>query len=129
MFKSIASLALTVVLGIGASNSAMAQSMAQSKGYLRVLVVSTEDVPRYVHELDSGKRILQRLGVSVQTRVWRATFAGPEAGSIVVTQQFDSFAAFADAAKRTAADAEYSQWIMSLDKIRKIASDSLYQEL
>jgi len=125
MLKSIASLALMVALGIGASNSAS----AQGKGYLRVLVVSTEDVSRYVHELDNGKRILQRLGISVQTRVWRATFAGPEAGSVVVTQQFDSFAAFADAAKKTGADAEYSQWIMSLDKIRKIASDSLYQEL
>ncbi|MGO9039993.1 MAG: hypothetical protein ACLQKH_18585 [Steroidobacteraceae bacterium] len=125
MFKSIASLALMVALGIGASNNAL----AQSKGYLRVLVVSTEDVSRYVHELDNGRRIQQRLGISVQTRVWRATFAGPEAGSIVVTQQFDSFAAFADAAKKTGADAEYSQWIMGLDKIRKIASDSLYQEL
>ncbi len=125
MLKSLASLALMVALGIGASNSAL----AQSKGYLRVLVVSTEDVSRYVHELDNGKRILKRLGISVETRVWRATFAGPEAGSVVVTQEFDSFAAFADAAKKIGADAEYSQWIMSLDKIRKIASDSLYQEL
>ncbi len=125
MLKSIASLALMVALGIGASTSAL----AQGKGYLRVLVVSTDDVSRYVHELDTGKRILKRLGISVQTRVWRATFAGPEAGSVVVTQEFDSFAAFSDAVKKTGADTEYSQWIMSLDKMRKIASDSLYQEL
>jgi len=125
MLKSIASLALMVALGIGASSSAL----AQGKGYLRVLVVSTEDVSRYVHELDHGRGILKRLGITVQTRVWRATFAGPEAGSVVVTQEYDSFAAFADAVKKTGADAEYSQWIMSLDKIRKIASDSLYQEL
>jgi hypothetical protein len=125
MWKSIASLALIVALGIGASNGAL----AQGKGYLRVLVVSTEDVSGYVHELDNGRRILKRLGISVQTRVWRATFAGPEAGSVVVTQEFASFAAFADAASKTAADAEYSQWLKGLDKIRKIASDSLYQEL
>ena len=125
MLKSIASLALMVALGIGASNSAS----AQVKGYLRVLVVITEDVPRYVHELDNGRRILKRLGISVQTRVWHATFAGPEAGSVVVTQEYNNFAAFADAVSKTTADAEYSQWIMSLDKIRKIASDSLYQEL
>ena len=125
MLKSIASLALMIAFGIGASNSAL----AQGKGYLRVLVVSTEDVPRYVHELDNGRRILKRLGISVQTRVWHATFAGPEAGSVVVTQEYNNFAAFADAVSKTGADAEYSQWIMSLDKIRKIASDSLYQEL
>ena len=125
MFKSIASLALMVVLGFAASNGAS----AQVKGYLRVIVVSTEDISRYAQELDNGRRILKRLGISVQTRVWHATFAGPEAGSVVVTQQYESFAAFADAAKKTGADAEYSQWIMSLDNIRKIASDSLYQEL
>jgi hypothetical protein len=125
MFKTIASLALIAALGIGASNSAS----AQSKGYLRVLVVTTEDVPGYVHELENGKRFLKRLGLAVQTKVWRATFAGPEAGSVVVTQEFASFAAFADAAGKTAADPEYSQWIKSLDKIRKVASDSLYQEL
>ena len=125
MLKRIASLALMVALGIGASSSAL----AQSKGYLRVLVVSTEDVSGYVHELDNGRRILKRLGISVQTRVWHATFAGPEAGSVVVTQEFDNFAGFADAVKKTGADAEYAQWLKSLDKIRKIASDSLYQEL
>jgi hypothetical protein len=125
MLKSIASLALMIAFGIGASNNAL----AQGKGYLRVLVVSTEDVSGYVRELDNGKRILKRLGLSVQTRVWHATFAGPEAGSVVVTQEFNNFAAFADAVSKTAADTEYSQWIKGLDKIRKIASDSLYQEL
>lgn len=125
MSKIIASIALMVALGCAAPGSAM----AQSKGYLRVLVVSTEDVSGYVHELDSGRRILKRLGISVQTRVWHATFAGPEAGSVVVTQEFESFAAFADATKKVGADAEYIQWLKSLDKVRKIASDSLYQEL
>ena len=125
MLKSFAAFALMIGLGIGASNSAL----AQSKGYLRVLVVSTEDLPGYVHELDNGRRILKRLGIGVQTRVWHATFAGPEAGSVVVTQEYDSFAAFAEAVKKTGADAEYAQWIKSLDKMRKIASDSLYQEL
>jgi hypothetical protein len=125
MLKIIASIALMTALGFGASGSAM----AQGKGYLRVLVVSTEDVSGYVHALDNGRGILKRLGISVQTRVWRATFAGPEAGSVVVTQEFESFAAFASAAQKTGADAEYVQWLKSLDKVRKIASDSLYQEL
>ncbi len=125
MLKSIASLALMVALGIGTSNSAL----AQGKGYLRVIVVSTEDVSGYVHALDNGRGMLKRLGITVQTRVWRATFAGPESGSVVVTQEFESFAAFSDAVKKTGADSEYAQWLKSLDKIRKIASDSLYQEL
>jgi hypothetical protein len=125
MLKTIASLALIFALGLGVSNTAW----AEGKAYLRVIVVKTEDASAYLRELDKGKVILKRLGVSVQTRAWRATFAGPEAGALIVSQEYPSFAAFADGAAKAAADPEFSQWIKSLDKLRKIASDSLYQEL
>jgi hypothetical protein len=125
MVKTIALLAVIFALGLGVSNT----SLAEGKTYLRVVVVKTEDASAYLHELDKGKVILKRLGVSVQTRAWRATFAGAETGALIVSQEYPSFAAFADAATKTAADPEFSQWIKSLDKLRKIASDSLYQEL
>jgi hypothetical protein len=49
--------------------------------------------------------------------------------ALIVSQEYPSFAAFADSTAKTAADPEFSQWIKSLDKVRKITSDSLYQEL
>ena len=125
MLKTIASLALIFALGLGASNAAL----AEGKTYLRVIVVKTEDVSAYMHELDKGKLILKRLGVPVQLRVWRATFAGPDAGALIVSQEYPSFAAFADSTAKTAVDPEFLQWVKGLDKVRKIASDSLYQEL
>jgi hypothetical protein len=125
MFKALASLALMFALGLGMSNTAL----AESKMYLRVIVVKTDDASAYLRELDKAKVMLKRLGVSVQMRTWRATFAGPEAGTLIVSQEYPSFAAFADSAAKTAADPEFSQWLKSLDKLRKVASDSLYQEL
>jgi hypothetical protein len=125
MLKTIASLALILAFGLGMSNTAL----AEGKTYLRVIVVNTEDVSGYLRELDKGKAMMKRLGLSVQTRAWRATFAGPEAGALVVSQEYPSFAAFAAATAKTADDPEFSQWLKNLDKLRKIASDSLYQEL
>ena len=125
MLKAIASLALVFALGLGVSNTAS----AEGKSYLRVIVVQTEDASAYLHELDKAKVMLKRMGISVQIRALRATFAGPEAGALIVSQEYPSFAAFADASTKTSADPEFSQWIKSLDKVRKIASDSLYQEL
>lgn len=125
MLKIMASLALVFALGLGVSNTAL----AEGKTYLRVIVVKTEDASAYLHELDKGKVMLKRLGITVQMRAWRATYAGPDTGSVIVSQEYPSFAAFAEAAAKTAADPEFSQWLRSLDKVRKIASDSLYQEL
>ena len=125
MLKIMASLALVLALGLGVSNPAL----AEGKTYLRVIVVKTEDASAYLHELDKGKVMLKRLGVTVQIRAWRATYAGPDTGSVIVSQEYPSFAAFAEAAAKTAADPEFSQWLRSLEKVRKIASDSLYQEL
>jgi hypothetical protein len=125
MLKAIASLALVFALGLGVSNTAS----AEGKSYLRVIVVTTEDASAYLRELDKGKAMLKRLGISVHIRAFRATFAGPEAGALVVSQEYASFAALADASTKTAADPEFSQWVKSLDKVRKIMSDSLYQEL
>jgi len=121
----IAALALAFALGLGASTTAL----AEGKTYLRVIVVRAEDTTAYLHELDKARTMLKRLGVTVHIRAWRATFAGPEAGALVISQEYPSFAAFADATTKVAGDAEFAQWLKSLDKLRKIVSDSLYQEL
>ncbi|HME37908.1 MAG TPA: hypothetical protein VKG63_03010 [Steroidobacteraceae bacterium] len=125
MLKTIASLTLMLALGLGMSSTAL----ADGKQYLRVIVVKTEDASAYLRELEKGRAMLKRLGVSVQLRAWRATFAGPETGAFIVSQEYPSFAAFAAASAKTAADPEFSEWIKGLDKVRKIVSDSLYQEI
>ena len=83
MFKAIVSLALMFALGLGMSNTAL----AESKMYLRVIVVKTDDASAYLRELDKAKVMLKRLGVPVQMHAWRATFAGPDAGALIVSQE------------------------------------------
>jgi hypothetical protein len=114
---------LTLILGMSSS------AFAQKATVLRVVVVKTDNVAAYVEALGKGTEIMKKLGVAGQTRVWRATFAGPNAGSVVVAIEYPNMAAFADADTKTHADKDYLAWLQSLDKIRTIVSDSLYKEL
>jgi len=96
---------------------------------LRVVVVQTDNADGYVKEIEKGKAIMKRLETSGVTRVWRAKFAGPNAGSVVVSLEFPNMAAFAKDDAKIAADGEYQAWLKGLDKFRKVVSDSLYSEL
>jgi hypothetical protein len=104
-------------------------AFAASTVWMRVITVKTDNVGAYMQQLENGRAMLKRLGLSTQLRVFRATYAGPNAGSIVVTQEYASLAALADAQAKEAADADFTAWVKNLDNIRTITSDSLYREL
>ena len=125
MSRRMTSLIAATALSIALSGLAFAANLA----CLRVITVKTDNVAAYIQELDKGRAIMKRLGVTANLRVWRATFAGPNAGSVVVSQEFASFAALAEAQAKTSADPEFSKWLAGLDKVRTITSDSLYREL
>src|SRR5881394_2232364 len=103
-------------------------AFAQKSTVLRVLVIKTDNVAGYVQELDKGQTLLKKLGVQEQLRVWQAKYAGPEAGSVVVSIEFPSMSALVDFETKSSASPEFRDWLKSLDKIRKIVSDSLYTE-
>ena len=62
-------------------------------------------------------------------RVWQATFAGDETGTVVVSIDYPDLASLAHDAEIQATSAEVQAWIAGLASMRKIVSDSLYQEL
>ena len=69
---------------------------------------------------------------SAQIRAWQATYAGTDAGNVVITLEFADFAAFArsePAYTQAASDPEFSTWAAGLAVIRTITSDSLHIEL
>ena len=103
-------------------------AFAQKSTVLRVLVIKTDNVAGYVQELDKGQALLKKLGVQETLRVWQARFAGPEAGSVVVSIEFPSMSALVDSDTKTSTNSEYKEWLKGLDKVRKIVSDSLYTE-
>jgi hypothetical protein len=96
---------------------------------LRVLVVKTDDPGAYVKEIEKGKALMKRLGASAVIRVWRARFAGDDAGSTVVSIEYPSLAVMAKDEASVEASTEYQTWFKGLDKLRTIVSDSLYAEV
>ncbi len=96
---------------------------------LRVVVVETDDVTAYMGKMSALRADMQRLGIKSTVRVWRARFAGPNAGSIVVAVEYADMATFAADDARIAGDAEYQGTLKEMSKMRKIVSDSLYEEL
>ena len=116
---------LVVLFVLGLSSTAFAQKAT----VLRVVVVKTENVAAYVQELDKGNELMKKLGLQGHVRVWKARFAGSEAGAVVVSVEYPSMAAFAADDAKAGASSEYQAWLKGLDKIRKIVSDSLYGEL
>jgi len=124
MSKILTGLIAAAALSLLAAGNAIAGS-----GYLRVVVVKTDNVAAYMQELDKGRAMMKKLGINVTLRIWKATYAGPETGSVVVSQEYASFAAFAEAQSKSSADAQFAAWLAGLDKVRTIVSDSLYREL
>ena len=123
MTKRIA-IAVAVLLIICAASSAFAQKAT----VLRVVIVKTDNPAAYAQEIDKGRQIMKGIGIQAVTRVWQARYAGPEAGAMVVSVEYPSWAAFADAYAKINSSSEYQAWVKGLDKMRTIVSDSLYTE-
>jgi hypothetical protein len=96
---------------------------------LRVVTIQTDNVDAYLQELGRGQALIKKLGGSAILRVWRARFAGPEAGMIVVSLEYPDMATFAGDEKKVTETADYQAWLKDLAKTRKVLSDSLYDEL
>jgi hypothetical protein len=102
---------------------------AAEASVLRVVVVETSDAAAYVKALEQGKALMKAKGLPADLRVWRARFAGERAGSVVAAIEYASLEALAKADATMNTDAELKAWLASLSKLRKIVSDSIYEEL
>ncbi len=125
MFKRTTALIASATLALCLAGTALAASTA----WIRVINVKSDNVSAYMAELDKGRAMMKRLGINSTLHVYKATFAGPNTGSIVVTQEYPTWAALADAQTKTAGDPEFSAWLKNLDSVRTITSDALYREL
>jgi hypothetical protein len=116
---------VALVLMLGLSTSAFAQKTT----VIRVVIVKTDTPAAYAAALENGKELMKKLGVSANIHAYQATFAGPEAGTVVATIEYPSLAALAEADAKTRASSDYHDWIKNLDKVRTIVSDSIFREL
>ena len=96
---------------------------------LRVVAVETSDAAAYVKALEQGKAMMMSKGIAGTIRVWRARFAGDKAGAVVVGIEYASLGELAKADAAMSSDADLRTWLAGLSKVRKIVSDSIYEEL
>ena len=122
MRKTILSAVFAGVLTLSASLAAVAADQTA----LRVIVVQTADVPAYVHEVTALQALYKKAGQPITLRVWRATYAGSDTGTIVVSVEFPNFAAIAKTNDIVRTNAEIGAEMKKINSMRKIVSDSLY---
>ncbi|HJZ11383.1 MAG TPA: hypothetical protein VJ521_04490 [Acidobacteriota bacterium] len=96
---------------------------------LRIVVVETDQPDVYLQEIEKGKQLMKKLESPGMIRVWRARFAGPEAGMVVVSIEYPSMTLLVADESKLYANAEWQTWLKGLDKIRKVKSDSIYYEM
>lgn len=96
---------------------------------LRVVIVKTNDVPAYVEEIEITRGLYENLGLTAEVRVWRARFAGPDTGSVVVSVKWADMATFAAEDAILAKSDEWHAWLKKMASKREIISDSLYDLL
>lgn len=125
MKRTILSAAFAGLLGLTASLSAV----AADPSVLRVIVVQTADVPGYVHEVESLQAIYKKAGLQSTLRVWRATYAGADAGAIIVSIEVPNLATLAKMNDTARTNPEAATEMKKISAMRKILSDSLYESL
>jgi hypothetical protein len=96
---------------------------------LRVLVVQPTNLQAYVHELSVAQGMLKKAGAPGTVRAWQAQFAGAEAGTVIVSIEFANLAGLARYYEAARTNSELVAELAKLATMRKVVSDSLYQEL
>ncbi len=125
MKKIILSAAFAGLFGLTVSLAALAADST----VLRVLAVQTNDVQGYTHEVEALQALYRKSGQQVTLRVWRATYAGADTGTIVVTAELPNLAALAKMTDSMRSNPEIGAEMNKLGGMRKIVSDSLYELL
>lgn len=92
-------------------------------------MIRSSDRKSYAHEVGTLQEQFRSPSLHVTLRVWRATFAGPQAGSVIVSLEMPDLATVAklDAAKR--GDTAIAATTEPIVGLRTVVSDSLYEEL
>ena len=121
---------LITALVFAITTSLSAASFADGHTTLRVVSVKTSDADAYVAQLTKGKQMMAKVAPKMVMRAWQATFAGQEAGTVIVSLEYPgSISAFASAWEKTLADKDMAAWLKGLGSMREVVSDSLYREL
>ena len=119
---------LATVVGVPAVSAAQAEGPAVRQVIL--IEVQPGQLDAYLQRQPQAAAIQKRLGVPA-ARIFQATLAGPNTGTLSIVIDHPSLAAFAANNAKQQADAEWQSWIDELNKagIRQLVSNSLVVEV
>jgi hypothetical protein len=120
---------MKIKMGMIGLAAALLFAASANANTMRVVVVETTDVAGYVKGIEQGRELLKRKGSPAQLKVWVARYAGEAAGSVVVSVEYPNIEALAKDDTAMSSDAELRSWLAGLARIRKVVSDSIYEEL
>lgn len=83
----------------------------------------------YLKRVDGARKILERLGLESQVRLWHAELAGPNTGNVAVGIEYVDLAAYVAEQGKLSKDREWRRFISGLDDIRTLGGRWLYQEI
>jgi hypothetical protein len=119
-------LSVLAVMGLALASAAA----LPASPVLRVIAIQTPDIKAYRHEVDTLQGEFKKEGLPVTLRVWRATYAGPDTGTIIVTVEVPDIGTLAKIEEAVMKpNSALGATMKRIEAIRKIASDSLYEEL
>lgn len=125
MVLAAASLVLAALALAGAPSAAF----GAEPPVMRVLVVDTADVKAYRHELDKILSIERTVVPEANIRLWRARYAGAEVGTLIVANEVPNLAALAKLEELARTNAEFQATMRRLEQLRRVVSDSIYEEV
>jgi len=95
----------------------------------RIIGVQVTDLKAYAHEVDVLRGQFKKAGVMVTLRIWRARFAGSDAGNLFVAVEMPDLATLAKVDELQKSNADIAATMQKIGAMRKIVSDSLYEEV
>ena len=105
-------------------------AFADDHSTMRVVAVQTDDVDAYRAQLSIGMQMIKKVEPKMTIRAWQATFAGDSTGAVIVAVEHPgSLGDWANAWDKIQADKAVADWLAGLGGLRKIVSDSLYNEM
>jgi hypothetical protein len=114
---------------VTAAGLAFTAGSATAATIARVIGVQVTDVKAYAHEFDVLQGQFKKAGAAVTIHIWRARFAGSEAGAMIVTIEMPDLATLAKVDELQKSNPEIAATMQKIGALRKIVSDSLYEEV
>ncbi len=115
-------------LGWGLALAAAAGSSTAAP-IARVIVVETSNLPAYLHEVETLRAQFRKAGLPVTLRIWRARYAGSQTGTIIGTIEVPDLATLAKVEAARKSNPDIGATMERVEKLRKLTSDSIYEEL